>query len=68
MLHVPTNTYIAVKKIPSKFDENYTKQICSEALSLLSCNSPYIIKTQGIHYKNGCYNILLEYMNQGSLD
>ncbi|KRX02582.1 Protein kinase-like domain [Pseudocohnilembus persalinus] len=67
VLHQPTNTLYALKKINLLNDENFTKYLKAEIKALISCESELIVKYHGAIFEEGQVHIVLEYMDKGSL-
>ncbi|EGR28069.1 mitogen-activated protein kinase kinase 1, putative [Ichthyophthirius multifiliis] len=56
------------KEIKLNNDEHFQKQLIWEIKTLFSCNSQYIVQYYCAFYYEGTLNIILEYMDQGTLD
>lgn len=68
VLHRPTGLVLARKMIRLDVRQDAQVRIVRELRVLFDCNSPYIIDFYGSFLADGEINILLEYMDAGSLD
>lgn len=66
--HKPTQTRIALKKIPIDSSDVVKKQLLLELKTLHDCKSDYIVRSYGAFLKGGYVHIALEYMDAGSLE
>lgn len=66
--HKPTNLMMARKLIHLEVKPSVRNQIFRELKVLHECNSPYIVGFYTAFFCDGEINILMEYMNGGSLD
>jgi len=67
MVHVPTKKIVALKAIPLQSDDKIKKQILLELQTLHNCDSDYVVRSYGAFIKEGDVNIVLEYMDMGTL-
>ena len=65
--NVTNNKYFAMKIIPYKEDNKLKELIETEVKTLHACKSDFIIKVYSTHLDNGCVQILLEFMDKGTL-
>lgn len=68
VVHRPTGLVLARKMIRLDVKADAQQRILRELRVLFDCNSPYIIDFYGSFLSEGEINILLEYMDAGSLD
>ena len=66
--HKPTGIVMAKKRIHLEVKPAVKKNIITELRVLHECNSPYIVGFYGAYQSNEEINIVMEYMNGGSLD
>ena len=66
--HKPTGIVMAKKSIHLEVKPAVKKNIITELRVLHECNSPYIVGFYGAYQNNEEINIVMEYMNGGSLD
>lgn len=66
-LHRKTNKYFAVKKINYKNDEKLKNSIETEIKSLYGCSCQNIIRCLASFYDDGLINIVLDFMDKGTL-
>ncbi|OAF64539.1 hypothetical protein A3Q56_07756, partial [Intoshia linei] len=66
--HKPTKLITAIKTILLDVKPSVRKNIFRELSVLHECNSPHIVGWYGAIYNSGQINIIMEYMDCGSLD
>lgn len=66
--HRPTGRIFALKVIYGHHDDPVRRQICREIEILRKANNPYVVQCHGMFDHAGEIQILLEYMERGSLD
>eukprot|EP00041_Stephanoeca_diplocostata_P037669 m.1434841 g.1434841 ORF g.1434841 m.1434841 type:complete len:383 (+) comp25081_c2_seq23:127-1275(+) len=66
--HKPTDLLLARKMIHLELKPEVRQQILRELTVLHECNSPYIVGFYGSFYADGDINLLMEFMDMGSLD
>jgi mitogen-activated protein kinase kinase 1 len=62
-----TKKHFAVKVIPLKNDEKMRSNIENEVKTLHNCESENIIRCHASYFENGAINIVLEFMDKGTL-
>ena len=65
--HSPTGKLIAVKRIPLSTDEETRSLMIQEVNALNSCKHQHIIYSYGAIVQQATMNILIEYMDKGTL-
>lgn len=65
--HRPTGRFFALKALHGTLDDNVRLQIRREIEILRAVDSPHVIRCHGMYDKDGEVQVLLEYMNGGSL-
>ncbi|KAG6522805.1 mitogen-activated protein kinase kinase 5-like [Zingiber officinale] len=66
--HRPTNRLYALKVIHGHHDEDIRRQICREIDILRAVDSRFVVRCHGFYDRGGEIQILLEYMDGGSLE
>lgn len=67
MVHAPTKKIVALKAIPLQSDDKIKKQILLELQTLHNCDTDYVVRSYGAFIKEGDVNIVLEFMDMGTL-
>jgi mitogen-activated protein kinase kinase 1 len=65
--HKSNMKQFAVKVVPLKKDEKMKANIETEVKTLHNCKCPHIIKCYASYFENGAINIVLEFMDKGTL-
>ncbi|CAN6820278.1 unnamed protein product, partial [Brassica oleracea] len=68
VIHRPTSRPFALKVIYGNHDDNVRRQICREIEILRSVDHPNVVKCHDMFDHNGEVQVLLEFMNKGSLE
>jgi len=68
VLHVPSDSVLALKVIPVNADEIARKSILLELKTLHESSHPAIVSFYGAFYREGAVHIALEYMDASLLD
>ncbi|CAO2842153.1 unnamed protein product [Amaranthus hypochondriacus] len=68
VIHRPTSRIYALKVIYGNHDEMVRRQICREIEILRDVNNPNVVKCFDMFDHNGEIQVLLEYMDRGSLE
>ncbi|XP_031480828.1 mitogen-activated protein kinase kinase 5-like [Nymphaea colorata] len=66
--HMPTGAQYALKVIYGNHDDNIRRQICREIEILKTTSSPHLVRCIGMFDNGGEIQVLLEYMDGGSLE
>ncbi|XP_042491938.1 mitogen-activated protein kinase kinase 5-like [Macadamia integrifolia] len=66
--HRPTGRLYALKVIYGYHEESVRRQICREIEILRTVDNPYVVKCHGMFDHSGEIEVLLEYMDGGSLE
>ncbi|KAG9456007.1 hypothetical protein H6P81_000515 [Aristolochia fimbriata] len=66
--HRPTNRTYALKVIYGNHEEAVRRQICREVEILRTADNPYVVRCHGMFDNAGEIQVLLEFMDGGSLD
>ncbi|KAF3777119.1 Mitogen-activated protein kinase kinase 5 [Nymphaea thermarum] len=66
--HIPTGAQYALKVIYGNHDDNIRRQICREIEILKTTSSPHLVRCIGMFDNGGEIQVLLEYMDGGSLE
>lgn len=66
-VHLPSNTQIALKKIPYSLDDKANQLIFSEIKTLKECKDKYVVACYGVFQDDKKFYIPIEYMSEGSL-
>lgn len=66
-LHLPTHRFLAVKVIKLSASEEIKKLITQEVIALNSCKHPNVIFSHGAIIHAGNMNIIMDFMDKGSL-
>ncbi|XP_008800176.1 mitogen-activated protein kinase kinase 4-like [Phoenix dactylifera] len=66
--HRPTGRIYALKVIYCNHEDAIRRQICREIEILRTADNPYVVRCHGCYDRAGEIEILLEYMDGGSLD
>ncbi|KAF8109650.1 hypothetical protein N665_0093s0003 [Sinapis alba] len=66
--HRPTSRLFALKVIYGNHDDNVRRQICREIEILRSVDHPNVVKCHDMFDHNGEVQVLLEFMDKGSLE
>lgn len=65
--HIPSGKFVAVKRIPLSSDEETKSSIIQEVNALNSCKHQHIIYSYGAIVQQTTMNIIIEYMDKGTL-
>lgn len=65
--HLPSGKLVAVKRIPLSTDEETKSAIIQEVSALNSCKNQHIIYSYGAIIQQTTMNIIIEYMDKGTL-
>ncbi|KAH7688177.1 Mitogen-activated protein kinase kinase protein [Dioscorea alata] len=65
--HKQTSVIYALKNIYGNHDDNVRRQICREIEILRTVDSPFIVRCHGFNDSSGEIQVLLEFMDGGSL-
>ncbi|CAG9311548.1 unnamed protein product [Blepharisma stoltei] len=65
--HIPSNKIVAVKRVPLTSNNEIKRQIITEVNALNSCKNQHIVYSYGAVVHQGVMNIIMEYMDKGSL-
>lgn len=65
--HKEKNKYLALKVIPFKNEQKLKNLVETEVKLLSECHCEYIIRCYASYYKEGSVNMVIEYMNKGTL-
>jgi len=68
VLHIPSDSVLALKVIPVEADEVKRKQILLELKALHEASHPCIVNYYGAFYREGAVHVALEYMDASLLD
>ena len=68
VLHVPSDSVLALKVIPVEADEAKRRQILLELKTLHESMHPSIVSFYGAFYREGAVHVALEYMDASLLD
>ena len=68
VLHVPSDSVLALKIIPVEADEVKRKQILLELKALHEAAHPSVVSFYGAFYREGAVHVALEYMDASLLD
>ncbi|KAL0722781.1 hypothetical protein Bca4012_037380 [Brassica carinata] len=68
VVHRPTSRVYALKIISGNHDDTIRHQICREIKILRDVNHPNVVKCHDMYDQNGEIQVLLEFMDQGSLE
>ncbi|KAL2516528.1 Mitogen-activated protein kinase kinase 4 [Forsythia ovata] len=68
VLHRPTGKFYALKVIHGTHDESVRHQICREIEILRGVDNPNVVKCHNMYDHNGEIQVLLEYIDKGSLE
>ncbi|CAH8332628.1 unnamed protein product [Eruca vesicaria subsp. sativa] len=68
VVHRPTSRVYALKIISGNHDETVRRQICREIKILRDVNHPNVVKCHEMFDQNGEIEVLLEFMDKGSLE
>eukprot|EP00808_Paulinella_micropora_P026784 g6797.t1 len=66
-LHKPSNKVVALKVVPLDLSEEKSKRVLTELRTLHNCRSQHIVSFHGAFYKERALNLVLGYMDAGSL-
>lgn len=65
--HIPSGTILAIKKVALSSDEDTKNSIIKEVNTLNSCKHPNVIYSYGAIVQKTTMNIIIEYMDKGTL-
>ncbi|KAK9232607.1 hypothetical protein WN943_022855 [Citrus x changshan-huyou] len=68
VVHPPTSRVFALKVIYGNHEDSVRSQICREIEILRDVNHPNVVKCHDMYDRNGEIEVLLEYMDGGSLE
>ena len=68
VLHVPSESVLALKVIPVEADEAKRKQILLELKTLHEASHPSVVSFYGAFFREGAVHVALEYMDASLLD
>ncbi|KAK1293656.1 Mitogen-activated protein kinase kinase 5 [Acorus calamus] len=68
VLHRPTGRPYALKVIYGNHEESVRRQICREIEILRTADNPFVVRCHGMFDRAGEIQVLLEYMDGGSLE
>ena len=68
VIHKPTGRVFALKVIYGNHDDSVRRQICTEIEILRDVDNPNVVKCHDMFDHNGEIQVLLEYMDRGSLE
>ncbi|XP_077221840.1 mitogen-activated protein kinase kinase 5-like [Tasmannia lanceolata] len=66
--HLPTTKTYALKVISGHHEDAVRRQICREIQILRTADNPFVVKCHGMYDNGEKIQVLLEYMDGGSLD